>query len=94
MSEIFIDSEKHRQASHKLKRLANDLSNTRTSLSSVASFVGDAWQGDASDTFHESSEWPAKDIDRLRLDIEELAADIDATITAFEEAERRIIRGI
>ena len=94
MSEIFIDCEKHRNASQTLKLLANDLINTRTDLFHIAGMIGDAWKGEASDTFLESSEWPAKDIDHLRLDLEELAADIDTTEAAFEEAERRIKGGL
>jgi WXG100 family type VII secretion target len=90
MSEIYIDCEKHRQASQALKRLANDLGDSRASLSSAAGFVGDAWQGAAADAFLENNEWAAKDMGRLRLDLEELAADIDAAVTVFEEAERKL----
>ena len=94
MSEIYIDKEKHKKASLTLKRLSSDLSNAHANLINVVGMVGDAWQGEASDTFLETSEWPAKDMERLRLDLEELAADIDATVAAFEEAERRIIGGL
>lgn len=90
MDEIYIDCEKHKQVSRTLRRLANDLSSSRTNLLSIAGFVGDAWQGAASDAFLEADEWAAKDMERLRLEIEELADDIDRTVAAYEEAERRL----
>ena len=89
MGEIYIDCEKYRQASRTLRRLADDLGNSRASLSAIVGFVGDVWQGAAADAFLEANEWTAKDIERLRLDLEELAADINTAVTAFEEAERR-----
>jgi WXG100 family type VII secretion target len=90
MSEIYIDCEKHKRVSSTLRRLADDLGSSRTNLSAAAGFVGDAWQGAASDAFLEANEWTAKDIDRLRLEMEDLADDIDAAVAAFEETERRL----
>ncbi len=89
MAEIYIDCEKHKQASYALRRLASDLCATRDGLASVLGFVGDAWQGGASDAFLDANEWTTKEMERLRLELEDLANDIDARVAAFEEAERR-----
>ena len=93
MSEIYIDCEKHRQASQTLKRLAKDLGGSRAGITAAAGFVGDVWQGAAAGAFIETNEWVAKDIERLRLDLEELAADIDKAVITFEEAGRRVRGG-
>jgi WXG100 family type VII secretion target len=90
MDEIYIDCEKYRQLARKLRKLSGDLDDARSNLSSVSGFVGDVWQGAAAGAFLESGDPAGRDIERLRMETEDLAADADAAATAFEEAERRL----
>jgi len=84
MSDIYIDREKYRSAAAALRQMAADLDDSRRSMAANMGFVGDAWQGAASDAFLESNEWTLKDIERLRFDMENFASDLDAAAAAFE----------
>ena len=88
MSESFINIEKYRATANRLHNLAAELGNLRESKGNLLGFVGDVWQGEAADTFLEAKSWTTKDIERLRFDMEDLAADIEAKIAAFEESTR------
>lgn len=86
MNDIYLKIEKYRYAAAELRRMADDLGDSRLSMTGLMGFIGDAWQGTAADVFLESSEWTVKDIERLRFDLEDLAANIDTEITVLEEA--------
>ena len=82
MSENLVNIEKCRAAANKLHSLAAELGNLRENTGNLLGFVGDVWQGEAADAFLEAKGWTAKDIERLRFDMEDLAADIEAKIAA------------
>ncbi|MDR1299496.1 MAG: WXG100 family type VII secretion target [Oscillospiraceae bacterium] len=84
MDVTYIDTEAYGQLALKLRGLSEDLGAARSAAASAAGFVGDTWQGDASDAFLESNAWTAKGIDRLRTEMEDLAADIAAAAVAYE----------
>ncbi|MDR2355900.1 MAG: WXG100 family type VII secretion target [Clostridiales Family XIII bacterium] len=90
MAEIYIDCERYRNAARLLRELSGETEAARTRLISAAGFVGDAWQGASAGAFLETNEWTAKDLERLRVETEDLASDIDAAAAAFEETEHRL----
>ena len=73
----YINIEKYRSISARLRQLEAELDSARTTMSSIMGFVADAWQSNAGDAFLETSDWTAKDIERLRFEMEELAAELD-----------------
>ena len=91
MGKKFIDIEKYRMTATKLHNLATELGGLRADIDSALGFVGDAWQGEASDAFMEAKGWTVKDIERLRFDMEDLAADIEAKVAAFEASMRGMV---
>ncbi|MCL2461982.1 MAG: WXG100 family type VII secretion target [Defluviitaleaceae bacterium] len=90
MSDIMIICEKYRNAAAALRRSANDLGGARAGLSAAMGFAGDSWQGEASDAFLDANEWTAKGMERLRISLEDLAAEIDKAAAALEEAELKL----
>jgi len=68
-----------------LRKLSGDIRSARSSLSAILGQVGDAWQGAASDAFLETNEWTVKDMECLRFEMEDLAGQIEAALTMFEE---------
>ena len=88
---MYIDAEKYRSMAVRLRQLAADLGTVRVNMSAIMGFVGDAWQSGASDAFLETSDWTAKDIERLRAEMEDLAADLDAKAEIFEESMHGIV---
>jgi len=84
MRDIFVDIENYRHAAAVLRRMSANLDDNRSNMAAIMGFVGDVWQGTASDAFIESNEWIVKDIDRLRLDIEDLAANLESAAAALE----------
>jgi len=86
MSDIYMDIEKYRSTVAALRRISANLGDNRANMTYLMGFVGDVWQGAASDAFLEANEWTVKDIERLRFDIEDLATNIETTIAILEEA--------
>ena len=91
MEENYVSIEKYRAAANKLHNLAAELGSLREDIETALGFVGDVWQGEAADAFMEAKGWTAKDIERLRFDMEDLAADIEAKVAAFEESMRGVV---
>lgn len=86
MSDILIDYEKQRVAIARLRKLSEELSAAQASLTAIWGQVGGAWQGIASDAFLETGEWTAKDLQRLRFEMEDLARDIETALSRLDEA--------
>jgi WXG100 family type VII secretion target len=87
---IYMDTEMYRRAADTLRKLAQDMGDTRVRMTNLMGFVGETWQGPASDAFLEVNEWTLKDMERMRIRLEDTALEILNAASVFETAERDI----